>query len=167
VKDDAALPAGVLNGRPSAADVAEVKTLAGGKALFDRLSMNLLRQQVDHFEVKLATHLRDYDSHSATGVTALDPQVGTLVLGEQIRWQARAGQDGRLRIEVRSGITVGGEQFEEVAVGNDGLTVERSRSALTQARLADELAAGERMACVSPGAGADGQLVVIVVERLK
>lgn len=167
VKDDAALPAGVLNGRPSAADVAEVKTLAGGKALFDRLSMNLLRQQVDHFEVKLATHLRDYDSHSATGVTALDPQVGTLVLGEQIRWQARSAEDGRLRLEVRSGITVGGEQFEKVAVGNDGLTVERSHSALTQARLADELAAGERMACVSPGAGADGRLVVIVVERLK
>jgi hypothetical protein len=167
VKDDAALPAGVLNGRPSAADVAELKALAGGKALFDRLSMNLLRQQVDQFEVKLATHLRDYDSHSATGVTALDPQVGTLVLGEQIRWQARSAEDGRLRLEVRSGITVGGEQFEKVAVGNDGLTVERSHSALTQARLSDELAAGERMSCVSPGAGADGRLVVIVVERLK
>lgn len=167
VKDDAAIPAGVLNGRPDAADVAELRALAGGNALFDRLSMNLLRQQVDQFEVKLATHLRDYDSLSATGVTALDPQVGTLVLGEQIRWQARSAEEGRLRIELRSGITVGGERFEKVAVGNDGLTVERSRSALTQARLADELAAGERMACVSPGAGADGRLVIIVVERLK
>jgi len=167
VKDDAALPAGVLNGRPSAADVAELKAIAGGKPLFDRLSMNLLRQQVDQFEVKLATHLRDYEAQSATGVTALDPQVGTLVLGEQIRWQARSAEDGRLRIELRSGITVGGGEFEKVAVGNEGLTVERSRSALTQARLADELAPGERMSCVSPGAGADGQLVVIVVERLK
>lgn len=167
IADDAELPAGVLNGRPGAADVAELKTLAGDQVLFDRLSMNLLRQQVDQFEVKLATHLRDYDAQSATGVTALDPQVGTLVLGEQIRWQARSAEDGRLRVEVRSGITVGGREFEEVSVGTEGLTVERSRSALTQARLADELAPGERMACVSPGAGADGQLVVIVVERLK
>jgi hypothetical protein len=167
VADTAALPAGILTGRPSVADVEELKVLAGNKATFDRVSMCALRTQVDQFEVKMATHLRGYESSSATGVTALDPNVGTLVLGKQVRWQAREAGDGRLRIEVRSGITVGGAEFEKVAVGNDGLTVERSRSALTQGRLADELAAGERMAAISPGTGVEGQLVVIVVERLK
>lgn len=167
VADDSQIPAGVLTGRPSAADIAELKTIARNKSLFNRVSMNLLRQQSDQFEVRLATHLRGYDSVIATGVTALDPEVGTLVLGEQIRWQARDVGEGRLRIEVRSGITVGGEKFERVAVGTDGLSVERSRSALTQARLGDELAIGERMAGISPGVGVDGQLVVIVVERLK
>ena len=166
VADDSNLPAGILNGRPDAADVAEVKSIAG-EALFDRVSMNLLRQQVDQFEVRLATHLRAYESYTATGITALDPQVGTLVLGEQIRWQARDAGDGRMRIEVRTGITVGGEKFERINVGTDGLEVERSRSALTQARLADELKIGERMSSLSPGVGVDGELVVIVVERLK
>lgn len=165
VADDSDLPAGILNGRPDAADLAEVESLAS-KTLFDRVSMNLLRQQVDQFEVRLATHLRAYDSCTATGVTALDPQVGTIVLGEQIRWQARDAGDGRMRIEVRTGITVGCE-FEQVNVGTDGLFVERSRSALTQARLADELKIGERMSSLSPGVGVDGELVVIVVERLK
>ncbi|MCA8919407.1 MAG: hypothetical protein KDB32_10035, partial [Planctomycetes bacterium] len=69
--------------------------------------------------------------------------------------------------EVRTGITVGGEKFERINVGTDGLEVERSRSALTQARLADELKIGERMSSLSPGVGVDGELVVIVVERLK
>jgi hypothetical protein len=167
VPDEAALPVGILNGRPSAADVAELRALAGDKASFDRVSVSALRTQVDQFEVRMATHLREYDSSSDTGVTALDPAVGTLVLGEQVRWQAREAQDGRMRLEVRSGITVGAAEFEKVAVGKDGLMVERSRSALTQSRLADELAVGERMAAISPGAGANGQLVVIVVERLR
>ncbi|MCA8914309.1 MAG: hypothetical protein KDB90_02770 [Planctomycetes bacterium] len=167
ISDDAALPAGVLNGRPSTADVSELKALAGGKATFDRVSSNMLRQQVDNLQVKLATHVRGYDSQSATGVTALDPQIGTLVLGEQIRWQARADEDGRMHIEVRSGITVGSTDFDKVEFGNNGLTIERSRSALTQARLADDLLVGDRMASLTPAVGADGKLVVIVVERLK
>ncbi|MCB9893123.1 MAG: hypothetical protein H6839_01585 [Planctomycetes bacterium] len=167
VSDDAALPAGVLNGRPATADVAELRALAGGKAAFDQVSSNMLRQQVDNLQVRLATHLRGYDSQSATGVTALDPQVGTLVLGEQIRWQARADEEGRLHIEVRSGITVGSTDFDKVEFGNNGLIIERSRSALAQARLADDLLVGERMASLTPAVGADGKLVVIVVERLK
>ena len=167
VADDSALPAGVLDGRPSETDVAELMALAGGKPVFDRVSSNLLRQQADHLQVQLATHLRGYDSQSATGVTALDPGVATLVLGQQIRWQARTADDGKLHIEVRSGSTVGPAEFERVEFGTEGLMIERSLSALTQARLGDELGIGDRMASMTPAVGADGKLIVIVVERLK
>jgi hypothetical protein len=169
VADDSDIPAGILDGRPTDVDLAELQALASNTALKSRISMGMQSQRTDVLDIRLSTHVRDYDTVSATGAIEHDPEIATLVTGRQVRWTARDAGNGRVSIELRSGITIGGDEFEKirVGVGTDGMVVERSDSALTQARFSDELAVGERMATVSPGAGVKGQLIVIVVERLK
>lgn len=169
IADDSGIPAGILDGRPADVDLAELRTLAGDGSSLDRISAAMLDQRTDVLDVRLSAHVRDYDSVSATGAIGYDPVIATLVTGAQVRWTARDAGNGRVSIELRSGITAGGHEFEQVAtgVGGQGFSIERSSSALTQARFSDELHVGERMAAVSPGAGTEGRLIVIVVERVE
>ncbi len=165
LKDTAALPAGVLLGRPAATDIAELGVLAG-KPVLSRTMGSMPNQANDLMDLRLAALVRDYNSMTATEVAVQDPAIGTLVLGSQFRWVARPAPDGRMQLELRAGITVGPAEFEVVNPG-DAHSIERSRSALAQLRVVDDLAVGERLAAVSPAAGINGELIVLVLERLK
>jgi hypothetical protein len=162
--DEVALPEGIVNGRPSAADVAEC--LARGEVNMSRLLANMTGQANDLLNFRMAAHVRDYSTMTGTGVAVDDPEVGTLVMGQQFRWVAHDAGDGKLRFEVRAGMSVGPSAFEQVTL-RDGVTIERTRSSLAQMRAGDNLAVGERMATVSPAAGAEGELIVLVIERLQ
>ncbi|MBK8206717.1 MAG: hypothetical protein IPK87_07950 [Planctomycetes bacterium] len=165
LKDTAALPAGVLLGRPTAADAAELNVLAG-KNVMTRTLGSMPNQANDLMDLRLAALVRDYEAMTATEVAVQDPAIGTMVLGSQFRWVARPAPEGRMQLELRAGITVGPAEFEVVNPG-DPHSIERSRSALAQLRVVDDLAVGERLAAVSPAAGIDGELIVLVLERLK
>lgn len=165
LKDTAALPAGVLLGRPTAADAAELGVLAG-KNVMSRILGSMPNQANDLMDLRLASLVRDYEAMTATEVAVQDPVIGTMVLGSQFRWVARLAPEGRMQIELRAGITVGPTEFEVVNPG-EPQSIERSRSALAQLRVVDDLAVGERLAAVSPAAGIDGELIVLVLERLK
>ncbi|MBX3461460.1 MAG: hypothetical protein KF696_16055 [Planctomycetes bacterium] len=161
LKDSTELPAGLLLGRPSGADVAQL-----GKPTSVRLMASRTGQAIDQIDLRMIAMLRDYSSVTATGVASSDPTVGTLALGSQLRWVATHADDGKLQIEMRAGVTVGPTEVERVDP-KDPHSIERSKTSLTQIRVVDELAVGERMAAISPAAGLDGELVVIVLERLK
>lgn len=165
LKDSSQLPAGLLMGRPSAADEAELKTMAGTPTS-TRLMASRTFQACDQIDLRLMAMLRDYNSATATGVAANDPQIGTIVLGSQLRWSATPADDGKMQLELRAGVTVGPTEVQRINP-EDPHSIERSTSALTQLRVVDELAVGERMAAISPAAGLDGELIVIVLERLK
>jgi hypothetical protein len=161
--DDTALSAGILSGRPTTVDFAELKAIA--KPKLDRIMASMPGQANDLLNLRLAVHVRDYETSTATDVAVDDPIIGTLVQGEQLRWVARDLGEGKMRIEVRAGMSVGPEQFEVVKL-REGVVIERSRSSLAQMHATDDLAPGERFSTISPAAGADGELIVLIVERL-
>lgn len=165
VKGDAAIPAGVMLGNPDANDIAELKAL-NGKPVFSRTVASRTSEAYDMMDLRLMTHVRDYETHTATGVAAEQPVIGTIVLGTQMRWIARPTPEGLMRVEVRTGTTVGPTELEAVRQGNTW-EIERSRSALTQTRMSNDLAAGQGAASISPAAGPNGELLVLIVERLK
>jgi hypothetical protein len=161
--DDAALSAGILSGRPTALDVAELKAVA--KPKLDRIMASMPGQANDLLNLRLAVHVRDYETSTATDIAVDDPIIGTLVQGEQLRWVTRDLGEGKMRIEVRAGMSVGPDDFEVVKL-REGVVIERSRSSLAQMHATDDLAPGERFSTISPAAGADGELIVLIVERL-
>lgn len=164
VADDAALPAGVLVGRPGAADIAELGTLSKGG--MDRKVA--LRQQhlLDLIDVRYANHVHNYSVSTATGISAEDPEVAALVTGAQIRLAVNPVGDGVVNVNTRVGITAGDDQFEQIKTAS-GWAIERKRIATTQAHFNDDMKVGDLTATVCPSAGPTGRLVVIVVERLK
>lgn len=164
VADDAALPAGVLQGRPSATDMQELTALAGKAGLSREL---LLRHGhlLDLLELQFSNHVRSYDANSAKGVSALDPVIATIVTGTQLRLSANPVAEGVLNVSLRAGVTTGDAGFEQVN-GAGGWKVERKRCAVTQAHFNQDLKVGEKCATVCPGPGPTGRLVVIVVERI-
>ena len=117
----------------------------------------------------MAAHIFSYESLVSTAGFASDPVISTQVLGKQIRWLARPAEDGRVRIELRAGLTVGPDEFEKVKFGKGkwAQMIERNLSSLAQAQFTSRLAVGERASTVTPSAGPDGELLVIIVERLR
>lgn len=164
VADDAALPAGVLLGRPGAADIAELGTLSKGG--MDRLVA--LRQQhlLDLIDVRYANHVHNYSVSTATGISAEDPEVAALVTGAQIRLAVNPVGEGVVNVNTRVGITAGDDRFEEIKTAS-GWAIERKRIATTQAHFNDDMKVGDITATVCPSAGPTGRLVVIVVDRVK
>ncbi len=164
VADDAALPAGVLLGRPAAADIAELGTLSKGG--MDRLVA--LRQQhlLDLIDVRYANHVHNYSVSTATGISAEDPEVAALVTGAQIRLAVNPVGEGVVNVNTRVGITAGDDRFEEIKTAS-GWAIERKRIATTQAHFNDDMKVGDITATVCPSAGPTGRLVVIVVDRVK
>lgn len=164
VADDAALPAGVLQGRPSATDMQELTALAGKAGLSRELLMRH-GHLLDLLALQLSNHVRSYEANSAKGVSALDPVIATIVTGTQLRLSANPVAEGVLNVSLRAGVTTGDAGFEQVK-GAGGWHVERKTCAVTQAHFNQDLKVGEKCATVCPGPGPTGRLVVIVIERI-
>ena len=83
------------------------------------------------------------------------------------RWIARSAEKGKLRLEVRTAVTVGPGKFEQIPWGDEKKwSIERSLSDLAQADMTGELEVGEGISTICPG-GAEDRLLVMVVERVK
>lgn len=165
VKSSTSLPDGLIEGKPSAKDTGILET--SGAPVFERVAGTMVGQTVDFMEITLASHLRDYQTVLAQQASGLDPQTGILVLGKQMRWTARPGDDGKLGFELRGALTVGPSKFEQIPWGDEKKwSIERSLSDLAQMELAGELAVGEAASCVCP-AGADDALLVLIMARVK
>lgn len=169
VPANAALPSGLLEGRPSTVDLAELDGIGGRKTTADRLSSFGLEQNMDLLDVGICSHVQGYDVSTATGVAIHDPRIAALLLGTQLRWVARDSGNGAITLEMRAGLTVGPEQFEpaEVMLGKTAYTMERSRSNLVQARFSGALKPGENMSYIVPANAKEEELVVFVVTRIK
>lgn len=165
VNSSVTLPEGVIDGKPTAKDLGVMETI--GAPALDRCTAGMVGQSVDFMDLTLAAHLRDYQTMLAQQASGIDPQIGVLVLGKQVRWIARPAEQGRLRVEVRTAVTVGPQKFEQIPWGEEKKwNIERSHSDLAQADMAGELAVGEGIASICPG-GAEDSLLVMVVERVK
>lgn len=165
VKAGTSLPDGLIDGKPSPKDTGVLEN--SGAPVFERIAGTMVGQTVDFMELTLASHLRDYQTVLAQQASGLDPQTGILVLGKQMSWTARQGDDGKLGFELRGALTVGPSKFEQIPWGDEKKwSIERSLSDLAQVELAGELAVGEAASCVCP-AGADDTLLVLVMERVK
>ena len=165
VSSSVTLPDGVIDGKPSAKDLGVMENIC--LPTLDRSTASMVGQGVDFMDLTLATHIRDYQTMLAQQATGMDPQMGVLVLGKQVRWIARSAENGKLRLEVRTAVTVGPSKFEQIPWGDEKKwNIERSLSDLAQADMTGELAVGEGISTICPG-GAEDSLLVMVVERVK
>jgi hypothetical protein len=165
----AALGAGLLNGTPTATDLADLDAVAGRVVVTDRLLSNGIDQNMDLLDTRAMAMLHGYDSQTATEIMLHDPAVRSLLLGAQLRWVAREAADGAITLEMRAGVTVGSQQFDAVPVQLAGkpFVVERSRSNLVQARFGAELKPGQSLSHIVPGGGTGDELLVLVVTRVR
>lgn len=160
------LPAGIVDGAPSERDMATMVAL--GQPVLDRTTTALGGQRMDFLDLAMAAHVRDYQTMVAQQAAGMDPVIGTLVTGKQVRWNARSLEAGLVRFELRAALTVGDDKFENIPWGDERKwSVQRSKSDLSQLEMISELAVGGRSATVSPGAGAEGSLIVLVAERVR
>ncbi|MCC6150993.1 MAG: hypothetical protein IT461_12135 [Planctomycetes bacterium] len=165
VNSSVTLPEGVIDGKPDSRDLGAMEAI--GAPALDRTTAGMVGQSVDLMDLTLAAHLRDYQTMLAQQATGIDPQVGVLALGKQVRWIARPSEQGRLRVEVRTAVTVGPQKFEQIPWGEEKKwNIERSLSDLAQADMAGELGMGEGISTICP-AGSENSLLVMTVERIK
>ncbi len=165
VNSSVTLPEGVIDGKPTAADLGAMESI--GAAALDRSTAGMVGQSIDFMDLSLAAHLRDYQTMLAQQASGIDPQVGVLALGKQVRWIARPAEQGKLRVEVRTAVTVGPQKFEQIPWGEEKKwNIERSLSDLAQADMAGELGLGEGISTICP-AGSEDSLLVMTVERIK
>ncbi len=165
VSSSVTLPDGVIDGKPTSKDLGVMENI--GAPTLDRSTASMVGQGVDFMDLTLATHIRDYQTMLAQQATGMDPQMGVLVLGKQVRWIARSAEKGKLRLEVRTAVTVGPGKFEQIPWGDEKKwNIERSLSDLAQADMTGELGVGEGISTICPG-GAEDSLLVMVVERVK
>lgn len=164
-----ALAAGLLNGAPTEADLADLESIVPRTTVADRLLSTGIEQNMDLLDTGISSHLHGYTIQTATEIVLHDPEVRSLLLGSQLRWVTREAVDGAVTLEMRAGVTVGSDRFEAVEVTLDGkkFQVERSRSNLVQARFSGELKPGQSMSHIVPASGTQEELLVFVVSRLK
>ncbi|MBX3472919.1 MAG: hypothetical protein KF754_00875 [Planctomycetes bacterium] len=164
-----ALAAGLLNGAPTTAEIAELVATKGRVMVSDRMLSAGLEQNMDILDTRIAAMVHGYESVTATEIMLHDPIVRSLMLGSQFRWVARESGDGAVALEMRAGVTVGAEEFEsvEVKLAGKGFSVERSRSNVVQARFGGELKVGQSLSHIVPGGGDNDELLVMVVTRLR
>ncbi|MBK9975142.1 MAG: hypothetical protein IPP14_10260 [Planctomycetes bacterium] len=164
-----AMPSGLLEGRPSALDLAELDSIKGRKVVADRMTSFGLEQNMDLLDARICNHVQGYGINTATGTVIHDPRIAALLLGTQLRWVARDAGEGAVNLEMRAGLTVGSELFEpvEVKLNNVPYAIERSRSNLVQARFAGTLKASDNMSYIVPANAKEDELVVIVVTRIQ
>jgi hypothetical protein len=157
-----AIPAGVMNGRPSAEDVAALQ----GDVRFARASGAIFGQALDALDVSHQALIGTYNSVTAAEVAVVVPEVGLLHSGCQMRWHATYLSEGRAKVAVRLAMSTGPNQLEWVETAG-GMQVSRAERSTVDARLSAHLSVGDFASSVVPSAEGVDEVVVIIVQRTR
>jgi hypothetical protein len=162
------LSAGLVEGEPAEADVAQLEA-DGGVLLLSRTQRFEFGQSQDLYDLKLQSLVTGYSGWTSKNSAAADPETNTVVTGAQLRFILTQGQGGRAMVQLRAGVITGeGAQTVDVGTGDGAVRkIQRSLSGLTQLESTAGLKPGQSFAAICPSAQREGGLIVIVIERMR
>jgi hypothetical protein len=163
VPRNAQLPAGVVGGKPGAADLAALAALPGVASVFDRRVSLASRQEADLVALKMENYMAGFDSWSVGGNDE-NIKYNTIVATHCTGVQARVVVDENGHVHAVAGWRHNSRMQTFKPVGDlAGETIERPEWKDVTLQVADAVPDGAALSTVQPVD--DNSLVILIVER--